>query len=296
MTTTPGAVNAQLKFYKGFAPPDEELREDYPSWVADRISIKVGDNIATNFNAPIEDIIGWLDSEDRPLTLRLNPIIKYAYETMGGRDIWSDRKIEEIDKADEFRGLYELATMDVKEGSYEDKLIRTPAKIAAEFLGLQEKTTKKGKSYMSIDPNKRWLLTQFPTSRFQSNFSYFNKELSTEDMTNLKNSVKYWLGWNVIEPDPELRSGIEFWKTKNKMKAIALENRIANDLRHRGKRPGFVCVTKNRTPADRLSAKLCTVITKRLRNKQSVSYYRDILKEFKEFAVERGKEVVKDEY
>jgi len=115
-------------------------------------------------------------------------------------------------------------------------------------------------------------------------------------MTNLKNSVKYWLGWNVIEPDPELKSAITFWKTKNKVKAIALENRIANDLRHRGKKPGFICVTKNKTYADRTSARLCTIITKKLRNGESVEHYENILKGFTKFAKERRKQVVEEEY
>ena len=80
------------------------------------------------------------------------------------------------------------------------------------------------------------------------------------------------------------------------MKLIAMEKRIANDLRHQGKKGGFVCVSKNGDPEDRIATRLCSAITKRLINGQSVEYYRDLLKEFKEFSVEESKERLEELY
>jgi hypothetical protein len=74
LASRPGVVSNALKFYENLAPDADDLRENYPGWVSRMIGVKFGKYAMTGFQMPIEDILGWLPSEQRPFLNEIKPL------------------------------------------------------------------------------------------------------------------------------------------------------------------------------------------------------------------------------
>ena len=304
LANRPGVVANALKFYENLAPNADDLRENYPSWVSRMISIKFGKYAVTGFQMPVEDILSWIPSEQRPFLMRSNPLIRGALELAFDQDLYSGRKLDEIDKADEFRTLYNFAKQDTKgAGVFETKMIEGARKLA-DALKLREEIDTRPhipqnkRRYISMDPDWRFWLTMLPTTRHQRLLASFEKDMADEDMTTLKNAVKWSLGFTIIEPDPKLKRGIEYWKTKNKMQAVMLNKRMGDSLRKMSKKKweklanidkGFYCFNRDKSGAGRLMELTCSAWFNDVAAGRPVQFYREHFKKFEKAADEAGK-------
>lgn len=140
-----------------------------------------------------------------------------------------------------------------------------------------------------MNPDWRFWLTMLPTTRHQRMIASFQKEMGDEGMTTLKNAIKYSLGYTVIEPDPKLKRGIEYWKTKNKMQSIMLDKRMSDSLRKLSRRKweklsnidkGFYCFNRDKSGAGKLMELTCSAYFNALQSGLPVQKYRELFKKF----------------
>ena len=297
----PGVVTNALKFYENLAPDADDLRENYPSWVNRMISVKFGKYVITGFQMPIEDILGWVPSDQRPFLMRSNPLIRGAMELAFDQDLYSGRKLGEINKAEEFRTLYNLAKQDTKGASLFEKGLIEGARKLANTLELREEidtspnVPKNKRRYITMNPDWRFWLSMLPTTRFQRTIASFQKEMGDEGMTTLKNAIKWSLGYTIIEPDPKLKRGIEYWKTKNKMQSIMLDKRMSDSLRKLSRRKweklsnidkGFYCFNRDKSGAGKLMELTCSAYFNALQSGLPVQKYRELFKKFEKASSE----------
>jgi len=178
----PGATAAQLKAIRGFGEPiSEDEKGMVPDFIREQLGVKKGVDkygrpiYYSGLGLPIEETMQKL-SGDRLKNFMgmLSPIIKVPIEKTTGKDIFREKDIKDINKADDIAYLVE-------------KLPGEQQRRASMWLDLRPKEKSvyvKGekvgtKVAWTADPQKLWLLRQLPTSRLQTTLGYVgNEEMS----------------------------------------------------------------------------------------------------------------------
>lgn len=211
----PGAVAAQMKFFRELGPTEEEWSE-FPDWVKNQMSIKLGDSLVTGFRLPLENIIELGTSDAPELIGRLNPAIRYGVEYGFGKDLRSGREIVSMNAANEFKKAIEVV-----ENPAAPKWLKNIFSPTIDFLKLERDPSHPDK--IIGDPDRLHLLRSMPTARWQSTLAM----VSNEDRPGYEAAIRYVLGFQRLEPDPELQLSISKRKGIEKLKKIAEKTNFA---------------------------------------------------------------------
>lgn len=222
----PGAITAQLKFFRDTGPTESDLKA-MPDWIKNRYIVGARDNFYAGFGLPMEDLIemsGGFGREGaegvgRNMLLRLNPFMRYGLEKSFNKDVFANRDLKEVNAANEFKLILNVAMADKV-----PRFIRKPLAEISEFLKLEYDPSQPDK--VIGDPNKLHILRSGFTSRFQSTIG----QLSKADKTGLEKAMQGLLGVVRIEKNEEMQVAILKRKATEKLKAIALETNLARPI------------------------------------------------------------------
>lgn len=184
----PGALGAQLKFFRELGPTNEEWNA-LPKWTQRRFTVKLQENFMTGFGLPFEDILELAGSEGNEVFTRANPMFKFPLEKfVTKRDTFSGRRLEEINNAQEFKFVFELAN-----DKRLPESIRSGFGVASVFMKLEQ--TDRGK--IVGDPNKIHMLRNSFASRFTSTIGLVEKD----DVDGYEASLQLLMGIRKIPPN-----------------------------------------------------------------------------------------------
>jgi len=216
LTSRPGVIAAQTKLIQSAGPNEQELREQLPEWAKDKLITKVFGDFYTGFGLPIEDALELLDVSGRESVIRSNPILRVGIEKMVGKDFYTDRDIQKINHANEFKGVVEMTERDDI-----PEFIKSPFVEVRSFLKLQR--DPKNRKKIIGDPDMLHLSRALATSRFQSVLGMLQKE----NLSTMEKVLRVSWGLIKLEPDPSLKISIEKWKQSSAIKKIAEETNTA---------------------------------------------------------------------
>jgi hypothetical protein len=246
----PGNVINQLKFLRDIGPTEGELREDFPDWLKKKIGVTVRGSYLTGFGIPIENVLEFSPTNPqdalRTGALMLNPMLRFGLETPkipftdienpigAGKDFFSGRMIEEVNNANEFKWLVELAEREKVLGWKPPKFVSKGFAEIADWLDLERDATKPEKIIGNPD------ILHFMRSTFTSRFQSTLGQLSKEDKTKMEKSVRFMTGWMRVEPDPSLKLSIEKYKSKKAMEIMGKQTNLFRRNMGFGNTPYFV--------------------------------------------------------
>lgn len=214
----PGAITAQFKALRDLGPTEEEWAE-LPDWAKKKLAVKFRGNILTGFGLPIEDVMEIASHPYEQLQLRSNPILRYAFEQAEGRDIYTDRPLEQINSAKEFKVIVDAIDNPKVPGFVKDAL-----KPIRDFLKLERDPTKPDK--IIGDPDKLHFLRSSFTSRYQSVLG----QISDEEKMGYEKSLQFMLGVIRLEPNPELTLSIQRRAASKEIAKIMSDTNAAKPL------------------------------------------------------------------
>jgi hypothetical protein len=225
----PGAITSQLKFFRELAPTEEEMK-DMPEWARKRFITKVRGEFYTNFRIPMEDMMDLVEEPDKQVVLRANPFLRYAGEKYLDKDVFSNRNLEEVNSANEFKMV-----LDISESKNTPEFIKKQMSEIRNWLKLEYDPSKPDK--VIGDPDKLHFLRSSFTSRYQSVLG----QMSKEDRTPYEKALRFITGVVKIEEDPGLQLSIKKRETVKKAQDRILRTNTARGLPfvyYYGKGPG----------------------------------------------------------
>ena len=230
--TAPGAVIAQQKIYQSFLPSEKDLRENYPDYIKKRLMFRFGENMAIGWGMPFEDVMALATMEERDAITKINPYIRYGLEKfIAKKDFYTQRPLENLKTANEFRWLYNMARYKLKS---DDPIlnsflsvVQAPFRGASNFLDL-----KLDKKYNKVigNPDLLHLIRSMPTARAGSVMATFGKEMSKDEHAGMRAALRFMTGIAFVAPDPKLKKSISFNKMMKQMEVLAIKGDHANKI------------------------------------------------------------------
>ena len=215
----PGVVGAQMKFFRDVGPSEDDLREQFPDWAKKKFGLSVQGNFFHGFGIPIEDLFETMSDPERQAVLRLNPLIRVPLEKTFQKDFFSNRAIEQVNNANEFKSIIQITeNKDIPE------FVRAPFVEMRKFLKLQRDPSNKNK--IIGDPDLLHSMRLLWSTRWQSVMG----QLSKEDQSTAAKIIRFTTGWVALDPDPKLKRSIERAKTIKEIQKIAQQNNLAKPL------------------------------------------------------------------
>jgi hypothetical protein len=225
----PGAITTQLKFFRELAPTEEEM-QNMPEWARKRFVSKVRGEFYTNFRIPMEDMMDLVEEPEKQAVLRANPFLRYAGEKLIDKDTFSNRNIEEVNNANEFK-----LVLDIAESKNTPEFIKKGMSEIRNWLKLEYDPAKPDK--VIGDPDKLHFLRSSFSSRYQSVVG----QLSKEDKEPYEKAIRFITGVVKIEEDPGLALSIKKKETIAKAQDKLLRTNTARPfpmVYYFGKGPG----------------------------------------------------------
>jgi hypothetical protein len=225
----PGAITTQLKFFRELAPTEEEM-QNMPEWARKRFVSKVRGEFYTNFRIPMEDMMDLVEEPEKQAVLRANPFLRYAGEKLIDKDTFSNRNIEEVNNANEFK-----LVLDIADSKNTPEFIKKGMSEIRNWLKLEYDPAKPDK--VIGDPDKLHFLRSSFSSRYQSVVG----QLSKEDKEPYEKAIRFITGVVKIEEDPGLALSIKKKETIAKAQDKLLRTNTARPfpmVYYFGKGPG----------------------------------------------------------
>jgi hypothetical protein len=205
----PGAVAAQLKFFRDLGPTESEA-EDIPQHYLTRGIMNFKGTFITGFKMPWEGIVAMMDDPSRETILKTNPFfMRMPIEKIAGKDFFSNRDLPGLNHAQEFAFVVRATERDDL-----PSWVKAPFMVVRSFLKLQRDESNPDK--VIGDADRMHLLRATFTSRWQSMIATVDKE----DMPGLEAAARLALGFAKIEPDPEFAIKIARRGANQKLKRI----------------------------------------------------------------------------
>lgn len=198
----PGYIANQLKFVRDFGPSDEEW-ELMPEWAQSKMVNKFFGTVTHTGFFPLEEVFEAATLQG--LTGRLHPMIKLGAEMQYGKDSFTGRPIEEVNKADELAYIHRMA-QDPRNPTYH------LAKPIADFFQLD---SPDGDNVVG-DPDKLLALRSLFTSRYGAMLAFLQKE----DKGKMVKAVKAIFGPSIINIDEDQAI---YWKNMDVMNEVVRE-------------------------------------------------------------------------
>lgn len=216
----PGAIMGQIKAFRDLGPTNKQW-EGYPEWVQNKLALNFGKKLVTGFGLPIEDVLELGGSGFADIARRTNPILRYSMEKfVTGRDLYTGRRIEEINNANEFKFVAKAAT---------NRNLPDPIRKAASELSRFLKLEIDDHGKVVGNPDYLHMLRNSFTSRFQSTVGLLGKD----DKTGFEKALQYTLGFVTVPRDIELavsiakrKYGEEFVKEARRMNVKIMDKPI----------------------------------------------------------------------
>lgn len=189
LASTPGRTAAQIKFVRGIGesfgePVSESDKEGLPSWVLDRMGIKVsnkkvgGAKFFTGLGLPIEEFLtrfsgdkGFVWNTISNTMTQMNPLIKLPFERGTEVDLFQGRPITEISNGASLKPFLEVLPGPIEKQFKELlqwKEIKQPRFVRGVEIGTRTKYT--------ANPFALHIFRNLPTARLQQTISYKDDE------------------------------------------------------------------------------------------------------------------------
>jgi hypothetical protein len=254
MAHRPGAVSAQMKFFRDLGPTETEW-EDLPEHAKKSFVVKMNRMFMTGFGLPMEDIVNLAESDMREMILRTNPIFRYPIERAAKVDFFSGRKLSEVNSAKEFGPM--LRMMD------KYPALRAALEPAQKWLRLEE--DKHGK--VIGNPDALHILRSSFTSRWQSMVGM----LEDDERAGYETALRFLTGIIRLKDDPDAASSIARNKAIEEGKEILQKRNTIKVI------PGFIIIKDSGEKPGFKAAQRFQEKSKKVG--QDPSYYKDLVRE-----------------
>jgi len=230
LASTPGRTAAQIKAINGIEesfgePLSESDEKGLPSWIVDRLGIKVGNKklgdakFLTGLGLPIEEFLsrfsgdkGFVWNTISNIMVQMNPLVKYPIEISTGVDLFRGRPIVEISNGKDMKQI-----ISALEG--------TSPTLANEFKDLiQWKEVEKGryvngvkigiKTEYTANPFALHFFRNLPTARLQQTVATFK---NAEELSTFENILRFTTGITATTIDEQNQ---QFWDDLRKKEEL----------------------------------------------------------------------------
>jgi len=220
LATRPGVWAAQVKLLNTVGPTDEQFAR-MPEWVQDKISFSAFGRVIVPGILPLEAFTELVDKETmlpdmKAIGSMMNPLFKYFLEKGSGTDFRTERPIDNLNRADEFKPIIDLAEWTGDVGIPDSINL---AKAAVKFLKLE----KHANGSVTADPSKLHVSRSLFTSRMQATW----KTMNSEEKTLAQKTMQLTFGINAVDLDSKSRL---YYNQRNLYK-----KEVQDELMKRGK-------------------------------------------------------------
>lgn len=154
------------------APPDK-----VPAYLKNKLAFQFGNQIVYGFSHPLIDAteaMSGLFSPQEAIKL-VHPLIRLFAEKAAGRDFNYDKDIRQINKANEFKTIYDVATKGIPGApDWINSMAKSMAQPIVDWMKLQP--DPRNRANLIADPNLLHVLRAMPTARAQSTWGMLNRE------------------------------------------------------------------------------------------------------------------------